>query len=165
MMNTSISKQYAEKKIPPIILLFVIILFAIQNVLRVYTVVYPDNYIIASAKTTSYVISDVGLGVELYQEPIARKKKLSLDEYKVLVYSLGITFYLIACQLSNIFSNQYSWSETGEANLSSFIFFQLILTVMISILPGRLARKQYEVSEEMLALKRIFVRYISHEIR
>mmetsp|Transcript_7422 Transcript_7422/g.11064 ORF Transcript_7422/g.11064 Transcript_7422/m.11064 type:complete len:551 (-) Transcript_7422:274-1926(-) len=38
-------------------------------------------------------------------------------------------------------------------------------SVIITVLPGRIARMNAVVSSEMLSLKQVFVRYVSHEIR
>jgi len=67
--------------------------------------------------------------------------------------------------MSNAICNAWAWVDSNEANLVSYAFFQLIFLVAVTVLPGRIARVNAVLSMEMLSLKQVFVRYVSHEIR
>lgn len=58
-----------------------------------------------------------------------------------------------------------NWGEISVSLLVSYSFIQLGYIVIVTVLPGRIARMNVILTSEMLSLKQVFVRYVSHEIR
>ena len=63
--------------------------------------------------------------IEKIKEIQKKSRKLTLEEYKAFIYQYGITFFIVGVQISNIAFDQYLWVDSGEWNLSSFIYFQI----------------------------------------
>mmetsp|Transcript_9907 Transcript_9907/g.13587 ORF Transcript_9907/g.13587 Transcript_9907/m.13587 type:complete len:940 (-) Transcript_9907:315-3134(-) len=87
------------------------------------------------------------------------------DEYRCAIYIIAILSYLVCIGISDAICNADRWENSGEANLISFAALQLAFTVAVTVLPGRIVRMNATQSMEMLGLKQVFVRYVSHEIR
>mmetsp|Transcript_17069 Transcript_17069/g.23459 ORF Transcript_17069/g.23459 Transcript_17069/m.23459 type:complete len:922 (+) Transcript_17069:41-2806(+) len=92
-------------------------------------------------------------------------KKCTEDEYRCAIYMMVLPLYSIWAVVSAILWPFKTWQETSEPLLVSYVIGQVILTIVVSVLPGRITRMNAIVNMEMLALKQVFVRYISHEIR
>eukprot|EP00597_Dinobryon_sp_UTEXLB2267_P018742 CAMPEP_0201113918 /NCGR_PEP_ID=MMETSP0812-20130820/78106_1 /ASSEMBLY_ACC=CAM_ASM_000668 /TAXON_ID=98059 /ORGANISM="Dinobryon sp., Strain UTEXLB2267" /LENGTH=617 /DNA_ID=CAMNT_0047377495 /DNA_START=109 /DNA_END=1962 /DNA_ORIENTATION=- len=90
---------------------------------------------------------------------------MSHEEYQSAVYIIAMLCGAIGVFISNFVCHAVQWPQSNEANLVSYAFIQLGFTVMVTVLPGRIVRINSLLSMEMLSLKQIFVRYVSHEIR
>eukprot|EP00597_Dinobryon_sp_UTEXLB2267_P014201 CAMPEP_0170106806 /NCGR_PEP_ID=MMETSP0020_2-20130122/5603_1 /TAXON_ID=98059 /ORGANISM="Dinobryon sp., Strain UTEXLB2267" /LENGTH=425 /DNA_ID=CAMNT_0010331223 /DNA_START=272 /DNA_END=1545 /DNA_ORIENTATION=+ len=94
-----------------------------------------------------------------------RKYEISHDAYQGLVYFCTLAMISILSLIVNIHFKATTWSNANEACLVSYVYIQLVSSVLFTVLPGRIARMNAIISSETLSLKQVFVRYVSHEIR
>lgn len=109
---------------------------------------------------------------------------ITFSEYQVFVFLISLVIAVFAIIISNIVLGANRWQDMNEGSLTSYAFIQLMFVVLltgkhfstgtplyqctsplIAVLPGRIIRIYAAVNLDMLALKQIFVRYVSHEIR
>eukprot|EP01036_Dinobryon_divergens_P022066 gene22066-30300_t len=79
-----------------------------------------------------------------------------------VAYGLYITFEAI---WQSVDYQKYSWTSEAEKTLVGNAVARIIFTIIVTVLPGRITRINAVLSTELMALKRVFVRYASHEIR
>jgi len=107
--------------------------------------------------------------------------RLTNSEYQCVIF----VFMMIAFISSALYSltNTTAWPDFNERQLCTSAMILLLLFVVTTgsncmlwiflfisisemiVLPGRIIRMNANISLEVLALKRLFVRYVSHEIR
>ncbi len=99
------------------------------------------------------------------------KKSWSIDDYTCIFY-----MFLLILTMSSMLSNLvYSWvlntsyyvvHSTHPINLLVPIYLQTACAVLMSIVPGRIARIEAIISKDnVIETKQAYVRYISHELR
>jgi hypothetical protein len=152
-------------------------LYATSCVLKIYHLYYPKSLVIIVLSSILYFITFICVtfvavykyGLPLYQRYLKENKanrfKVSISEYTVLLYLLAMFSFVIAVQISNIVCDSAEWINSTGSNLISYDIIQMIFCVIITILPGRIARLSLVIKDEIMSMKRSFVRYISHEIR
>lgn len=85
--------------------------------------------------------------------------------------SVGITYgFVLICQLSTLligqkFYNISTWTKSTEEYIVFIYLTNSFFIIILSILQGRFSRSAQMHAQDIIALKRTFVRYISHEIR
>ena len=106
------------------------------------------------------------------------------EEYNCGIYIFGFLFCLISETIwMAVFRDEFRWAQRTERTLafnsllhilftivvtgsSYYIVKDLIITlILFLVLPGRIVRMNALLNMEVLELKRVFVRYVSHEIR
>mmetsp|Transcript_30754 Transcript_30754/g.42079 ORF Transcript_30754/g.42079 Transcript_30754/m.42079 type:complete len:787 (-) Transcript_30754:184-2544(-) len=114
----------------------------------------------------------LGVSSLLYWMHLTSKSKgqfsfcsLSHEEYQELIYATTLALAALSALLLNIFFHATTWPNASERLLVSYVFIQLGTSVLLTVLPGRVLRMNAIISLEMLSLKQIFIRYVSHEIR
>jgi len=90
---------------------------------------------------------------------------ISQEEYFCWVFLSGLALYSTWVLVAAMLWPMSNWREVEEELLVTYALGQLGFTVIVTVLPGRIARMNAVVSSEMLSLKQVFVRYVSHEIR
>ena len=110
-------------------------------------------------------------------------RTFSQDEFTCSLYLFSVVCYIACVNFSDLLTDSTTWQNTNEADLVSYAFLQLGFTVVVTgglisllflppsyhllcaVLPGRLAQMDAAKNMSLLALKKIFVCYVSHEIR
>eukprot|EP01036_Dinobryon_divergens_P040298 gene40298-53267_t len=113
----------------------------------------------------SWAIALVSSIIGLYKFWKSNMFGLKSFRFQKVVPVLAFLITAIACLVTNSIFHATTWPEVKEENLVSYAFIQLVYTVFMTVLPGRVARLDAEMRMEDLTLKGIFVRFISHEIR
>ena len=90
---------------------------------------------------------------------------MTYEECRCTVYMGTYTIYIFSILVLYCMSGLARVADTKESNIVALVVLQIIFSTMVTILPGRLARLRAEEGQETLSLKRVFVRYVSHEIR
>ena len=110
--------------------------------------------------------------------------KLDVQEYVAISYVIPVLLQGFVFFFWNIFTNDLTWKTHSETTLivhwatNFFLFLAIISKISISyllytelnngprlVVPGRILQILAVANTNLLRLKQIFVRYVSHEIR
>eukprot|EP01038_Epipyxis_sp_PR26KG_P008029 gene8029-10878_t len=95
------------------------------------------------------------------------KDVLQSNDYAAFLLSFGIVGLLLSqviFRLTTLF-NLTARSSFQVNNITMDIILSAIFMIMVAVLPGRVIRRSLLLLKREMALKKCFVRYISHEIR
>eukprot|EP00597_Dinobryon_sp_UTEXLB2267_P009324 CAMPEP_0170096594 /NCGR_PEP_ID=MMETSP0019_2-20121128/28692_1 /TAXON_ID=98059 /ORGANISM="Dinobryon sp., Strain UTEXLB2267" /LENGTH=801 /DNA_ID=CAMNT_0010318641 /DNA_START=556 /DNA_END=2961 /DNA_ORIENTATION=- len=94
-----------------------------------------------------------------------RRDSFSRTEYQCALYLSFLSVGIVVGFLIDFLTEARPWQNANEIDLVGIVLLQMIITVFVTVLPGRLIRMDAMISLELLSMKQLFVRYISHEIR
>jgi len=113
-----------------------------------------------------------------------RRHTFSRTECQCALYLVFFGVAVLAGFLIDFLTKARPWQNANEVDLVGIVLIQMVLTVCVtgkcsillnglknliffspSVLPGRLIRLDAMINMEILTMKQMFVRYISHEIR
>ena len=109
-------------------------------------------------------ISYVMIVYQSYQW-IVRWSKIGRQTNQIKVEDVRVGFYLLALLLLSVGTTIQNITETTTMSSSNGIYWQMAAIVVVTALPGRVARLQLSQAENLLDERQAFMRYISHEIR
>eukprot|EP00597_Dinobryon_sp_UTEXLB2267_P002513 CAMPEP_0170059442 /NCGR_PEP_ID=MMETSP0019_2-20121128/1716_1 /TAXON_ID=98059 /ORGANISM="Dinobryon sp., Strain UTEXLB2267" /LENGTH=737 /DNA_ID=CAMNT_0010264689 /DNA_START=629 /DNA_END=2842 /DNA_ORIENTATION=+ len=87
------------------------------------------------------------------------------EEYYNWIFMLALIASSSWAIAAGFFWPTNNWREISDNLLVAYTYIQLGFIVIVTVLPGRIVRIKVILTSEMLLLKQIFVRYVSHEIR
>jgi len=99
------------------------------------------------------------------ESPFGISSRFSDDDCVCFVYLVALLLYAGPIQLWNLVHLELTWTNRGESSLLFVVFALIAFTIVITVLPGRIMRRNIQLRDETLAIKRSLTRYLSHEIR
>jgi len=111
------------------------------------------------------VFSTCGTVMFVYPTYKFIRHKFNDDDFKekiVCMTYIGCLWFFVSTTIALLFLDQSVLSSTV---VIIYILRGAIMSVLMTTLVGRMMRMQVSVIREMLERKRVFVRYVSHEVR
>jgi len=152
---------------------FLSVTFCVANVLSIFCSFIDDSnteFILGICVWTFYSLSGVFLIVlceQWVRHVIRGEKTLPMKSVHQVNMYLGACSILALSYVILQFTLRSGdkWQDTGEAYLCGYTVMIATFTAVVTVLNGRMIRREASDSEHALELKKMFVRYISHEIR
>ena len=118
---------------------FLVLLFVIRNVLRLYDAIYdfsPDGKTCIQVVTfVNYILAVLG-GSLWFFRTMKRSSgsifNLSFKEYQCAIYLNAIFIYSMCTLASDYANNALSWYDANEADLVTYAFVQLFIAVIVT---------------------------------
>lgn len=170
---SGLPELHAKSHVLSLSTIVIVIGFSVRSVLLSYTLFFGTNALttlvnvmitVVTLLVTVFIVFLWGRKTIVWMRREGRERPNN-SEYVLAVYGGSVIMGTIGVTISNQVCNAWSWSVSNEANLVSFVLIQLLITVAVTVLPGRINRMDAMMSGQMLSLKQVFVRYVSHEIR
>jgi len=169
----AVMPEFARKSshLLPVGSYMIVSLFVIRNMLRVYDLFFhiglPFEQFIDYLTYSTYALAFGGGALWLFRTvQMNRNASYSHEEFQCFIFLQAIFAYSVCALILELMNGGSDWSVANETHLVSYAFLQLVIAVMVTVLPGRIAQmKLFSLNLEILSLKRMFVRYVSHEIR
>mmetsp|Transcript_30767 Transcript_30767/g.42093 ORF Transcript_30767/g.42093 Transcript_30767/m.42093 type:complete len:831 (+) Transcript_30767:70-2562(+) len=165
--------EYMEKSpvILPCSLYLALITHCLSSCIRCLEHLYSLSFGVAGLLLSSitFVITVFSL---IYWSHITRQRQYrrncfipSDEEYYNWIFMLALVASSSWALAAGYFWPTNNWREISDSLLVAYTYIQLGFIVIVTVLPGRIVRMKAILTSEMLSLKQIFVRYVSHEIR
>jgi len=101
----------------------------------------------------------------LTQRKVDGDASFNVSEYTCMAMLVPLIVYNISTLIWSVSNGSVIWPHRNEVTLLYYLGQAFLFAAAITILPGRVIRIIAISKSKSLSLKRIFVRYVSHEIR
>jgi hypothetical protein len=152
----------------PVAMSAVYIIYSIGYILKLYFILSDNNTLHPLTDTLFYfpcVIAIISFGffwIHIYRKSLMGD--LSPDLINSGITSICLVALLVTLTMIDLLTGETTLAGYGVVNLSASRLVRSAFTVLVTVLPGRLSRLQFQRSTTKLDMKSLFVRYVSHEV-
>lgn len=101
----------------------------------------------------------------MYTKYFFKKKKIEREDWHSSMYVALLAFHALASGLGWVAYSIDVWSNYDEDYVIFLLIISALFTNLLTTIPGRFSHLALIETQHLLALKRTFVRYVSHEVR